>query len=439
MSSHERRLDVASDPFALVRSLSQRPGAFLTFAEEGRVAYVGSDPIARSSALDPEPDLELRPGLPAGKAPRWVGCLPYEACRALEQGALPETRPAPHLSVPLWLRYGAVARVDGAVHVLGDDRLAVQELSARLLRPSAPGPVRLALATPFEPAALHAARIERALSEIALGNVYEVNLARRLELTVEGTPWDLLAALADHAVPPHAFALRVPPTNGSDSGSPCAELDVCALSPELCLRLGPDRALVTRPIKGTRPRSDDAATDARLARELDEDPKERAELTMILDVERNDLGRVATTGSVRVTRLPHVVSLAAVHHRLATLEAELRSDVSRAELLRGFLPSGSVTGAPKRRAMQLIAELEPHRRGLYTGAVGFVRHDGGLELAMAIRTLTARAGIGHFFTGGGIVADSNASLEVEETLWKARPILTFLDRPDGRLAENFPD
>jgi anthranilate/para-aminobenzoate synthase component I len=416
VSLFQRRLQVSTDPFALARALSGRPGVFLAFAEDEHVAYVGCDPLAISSDLDPEPELGLAVGIVAGSAPRWVGCLPYEACRGLECARTPDPRPAPHLSSPLWLRYGAVARVGEAVHVLGDDARAVSELSRRLLGAQPAGPVRLALAAPFEPAAAHAARIERALAEIAAGNVYEVNLARRLELAVEGTPWDLLAALGESGLPPHAFALRA------------EGLDVCAVSPELCLRLGPDRRLVTRPIKGTRPRSDDPAADSRLARELDQDPKECAELTMILDVERNDLGRVAAVGSVRLRDAPHVVSLPSVHHRLATLEAELRPDVSRAQLLDAFLPSGSVTGAPKRRAMQLIAELEPHRRGLYTGAVGFLRHDGGLELSMAIRTLTVREGLGHYYTGGGIVADSVPALEVEETLWKAERVLQLLRR-----------
>jgi anthranilate/para-aminobenzoate synthase component I len=414
VSTYERRLERANDPFALARALSGRPGVFLAFAEGEGVAYVGCDPLAASSDLDPEPELGLAAGMDAGAAPRWVGCLPYEACRGLERALGPDPRPAPHLSSPLWLRYGAVARVGDEVHVLGDDARAVSELSARLLRVQPAGKVRLGLAAPFEPGAAHAARIELALAEIGAGNVYEVNLARRLELEVEGTPWDLLAALGESGLPPHAFALR------ADG------LDVCAVSPELCLRLEPDRRLVTRPIKGTRPRSHEPALDSRLARELDQDPKECAELTMILDVERNDLGRVAAVGSVRLRDRPHVVSLPSVHHRLATLEAELRPEVSRAQLLHAFLPSGSVTGAPKRRAMQLIAELEPHRRGLYTGVVGFVRRDGGLELAMAIRTLTVREGLGHYYTGGGIVADSVPAREVEETLWKAERVLCLL-------------
>jgi anthranilate/para-aminobenzoate synthase component I len=138
---------------------------------------------------------------------------------------------------------------------------------------------------------------------------------------------------------------------------------------------------------------------------------------------------VALTGSVRLLRAPEVVTLPHVHHRLAAIEARIAPELSREVLLRAVLPSGSVTGAPKRRAMQLIAELEPHRRGLYTGAVGFVRHDGGLELGMAIRTLTARGGVGHYFAGGGIVADSQPEREVLETLWKATRVLELAGEP----------
>ncbi|MGC4088845.1 MAG: chorismate-binding protein [Polyangiaceae bacterium] len=238
--------------------------------------------------------------------------------------------------------------------------------------------------------------------------------ARRFELEVSGSAVDLLAAFERSGAMPHAFALDFQGTQ------------VVAVTPELCLRLEADGSVLTSPIKGTRPRHSESAEDLRLARELDEDPKERAELTMIIDVERNDLGRVAETGSVQLCEPPHVVALPGIHHRVASVAARVAPDLGRAELLAAMLPSGSVTGAPKRRAMQLIAELEPHRRGLYTGALGYVRHDGGLELKMAIRTLCVRAGVGHDFAGGGIVADSIPEREVEETLWKAERLVSLL-------------
>ena len=140
---------------------------------------------------------------------------------------------------------------------------------------------------------------------------------------------------------------------------------------------------------------------------------------MVVDVERNDLGRIARTGSVRVLGPPRVETFGSVHHRIARVTARLAPDVSRRELLEAMLPSGSVTGAPKIRAMEVIAELESARRGLYTGAVGALGHDGTLNLAMAIRTLTRRGEDAHYFAGGGIVADSVPAKEVTETRWKA--------------------
>jgi anthranilate/para-aminobenzoate synthase component I len=144
---------------------------------------------------------------------------------------------------------------------------------------------------------------------------------------------------------------------------------------------------------------------------------------MVIDVERNDLGRLARTGSVTLEAPPHVESYDSVHHRLATVAADLAPGIGREALLAAMLPSGSVTGAPKVRAMEVIRDLEPVRRGLYTGALGFLRQDGGLELGMAIRTLTVAGGRGSYFAGGGIVADSQPGREVEETLWKARRLI----------------
>jgi anthranilate/para-aminobenzoate synthase component I len=234
-----------------------------------------------------------------------------------------------------------------------------------------------------------------------------VNIARRFRLAVRGDAVSVLAAMSRRARAPFAAALRL------------GELSVVSTSPELLLALDPSGRIWSSPIKGTRPRGADAPTDRALARELDADPKERAELAMILDVERNDLGRVAATGSVRLLSPPRIVTHPTLHHRVATVGGRLRPGAGRRELFEAMLPSGSVTGAPKIRAMEVIAELEPERRGLYTGGFGAVRQDGGVRLAMAIRTLTIRAGEGHYFSGGGIVADSDPDRELAETRWKA--------------------
>jgi anthranilate/para-aminobenzoate synthase component I len=251
--------------------------------------------------------------------------------------------------------------------------------------------------------------------------VYEVNLARSFELDAEGSLFDVFEALTSAGRPPYSAVFAWP------------ELGVVAASPELCLSLDTDRVARTKPIKGTRPRHRDEARDRALAEELDRDPKERAELAMVIDVERSDLGRVAVPGTVRLAEPPHVESHATVHHRVATVEAVLRADVARAELFRAMLPSGSVTGAPKIRAMEVIAELEATRRGLYTGAFGVIFQDGGIELAMAIRVLTVEGGVARYFSGGGIVADSDPDRELEETLWKAAALL----QTTGDAAENW--
>jgi anthranilate/para-aminobenzoate synthase component I len=416
-------IDAPADALAMARALAGHSGVVLVWTNGGKTAYVACDPVEESRELDPEPGLSLRERADA-RFPRWFGLVPYEARRLLERRS-DDARPAAELSLPLWRRYDAVVEITNEVRVLGVTSQATEELATSLGRalqsPPAPRPVRIELAGRQEPGSAHVTRIERALSLIAKGEVYEVNLARRFEFRVEGTPWDVFQALTSDGRPPHSAVFAWP------------ELGVVAASPELCLSVDPDGTARTRPIKGTRPRHPDRERDSELARELDADPKERAELAMVIDVERSDLGRVARPGSVRLVEAPRVESHPGVHHRVATVEATLRPGVTRSELLGAMLPSGSVTGAPKIRAMEVIAELEPVRRGLYTGAFGVLRHDGGVELGMAIRVLTLEGTHGRYFSGGGIVADSEPLREVEETLWKASALV----RTTGGGVENW--
>lgn len=414
---HERRLTFIAEPLELARRLADRPYLSLFWAKGGQVAYLACDPIAHSHALDPEPDLRLGVGAPPCEVPRWVGLLPYECRRRdMERGGHGASRAAPHVVEPHWLRYAAVAEIsETGLRVLGDDAAAVAALAARLSSPGpGPGKVELAPLGAFEDPELHRARIRRALEHIRAGDLYQVNLARRFDLRVRGSALELLARLLERGRPPYSAAFAWGP------------LDVVTVSPELFIKTDASGSIFTSPIKGTRPRGTNAERNAELARELDADPKERAELTMVLDVERNDLARLARTGSVKLAVPPHVEAHGTVLHRVATLQAELRPGLSRREILEHMLPSGSVTGAPKVSAMDLIAELEAARRGLYTGAFGYLAHDGSLELGMVIRTLTVCDGQGHYFAGGGIVADSDPAREVQETLWKAEALLGLL-------------
>lgn len=425
MSWTERPLELPTEELAL--RLSGLPGAF-RLRDEG-LEVLGALPQACSAALDPEPELELdatRPPLP-----RWVGLLPYEALRGAERGsarhpgglgaAACDRRPPPLSAEIRWARYGAVVlAAPGTARVVGDDPAAVSELVRALARPAAaPQLPRLTPRGPMEPDAVHADRVRAALEHIARGDLYQVNLARRSTFSVSGHPLLVQRALGPVADAPFAAALE-------QEG-----LGVVSASPELFLDLRPDRTVRTRPIKGTRPRHADPDRDRALALELDASEKERAELAMVIDIERNDLGRLATPGSVVLERPPEVVSHATVHHREAVVRASLRPEVTRAALLEATLPSGSVTGAPKLSAMELIAELEAYRRGLYTGALGYLGHDGGLRLSMAIRVLVSRDGEAHYFAGGGIVAESEPAAEVAETNWKAAQLAALLDRGGG--------
>jgi anthranilate/para-aminobenzoate synthase component I len=332
---------------------------------------------------------------------------------------------------PAWRRFAAVVRIDhctGEVTVVGDDARSVDHLAtlARKARrdDGSAGVARHPYVTldAGEADAAHLDRIRQALSLIAAGDLYEINLARRIPLAIHGDALGLFTLLLESAPAPWGFL--------QDLGQPL----VVASSPELALSVDGDR-LRTCPIKGTRPRSANASEDERLARELEMDPKERAELTMAIDVHRNDLGRVAVPGTVRVLGPPRVLGGRTVWSRVAEIEAQRAPGISLDAIARAVLPCGSVTGAPKVRAMEVIARLEPWRRGLYTGVFGYVGRGGQLALAMAIRTLqlTRRDGrgsqgggagdaadfVGDYFSGGGIVADSIPERELEETRWKA--------------------
>lgn len=390
----------------------------------GRFSYLACDPVERSHLLDPAPG-RAAPS-PAGSegSPWWIGVLPYEAQRArLERPSWsrPDPRPAASCEAIEWSRYDAVAVIDhlaGDVRVVADDEAAAERLSRALAAPPR-AETRYALSIEDdEPAEQHVARVRVLLERIFDGELYQANLARRLRVRL--SPCDGGAVLAAGEALIRAF----PTAFGAVLRTSSAWL--ISMSPELLLdaRPSPDgrafERLATEPIKGTRRRAAEPALDARVARELDSDEKERAELAMIIDVERNDLARVCVPGTISVVTPPHVVTHSTLHHRVARVEGSVRPGISREQVLEALVPSGSVTGAPKVRAMEVIAELEPMRRGLYTGGLGLLARDGALRLSMAIRTVVLdERGSGEYLVGGGIVADSDPERELEETRVKA--------------------
>jgi len=408
-----RRVELAPDPVALAGALRAAGLPGVALIGDGRHRYVSAAPTEGWPGLHP-PVTALASG-PGADAPRWVGVLPYEARReASERPAWrpQESRAAPRFAEVSWRRYPSFFRIEptGVTLITEDPAHARGLLAAARHRDAVAAPQALVVEETDAPED-HVARVAAARELILDGDLYQVNLARRLRVIGADDPLGLYRALTASAPSPFSAAIA------SGGGW------VVSTTPELLLRVergGHGRRLVTEPIKGTRPRGADAAADDAEAAALEADPKERAELAMIVDVERNDLGAVATAGSVVVVRPPSVQRHPTVLHRSARIEAWARPELSDEAIVAAIVPSGSVTGAPKVRAMEVIAELEASRRGLYTGGFGCLAHDGTLSLAMAIRTVTLGPdGEGSYFTGGGIVAGSDPERELLETRWKA--------------------
>jgi para-aminobenzoate synthetase component 1 len=256
-------------------------------------------------------------------------------------------------------------------------------------------------------------RVERAQAYIRAGDIYQVNLSQRLARRLSASGWDLFEALS--AVSPAPFSAYLD----------CGDFQIASSSPELFLRLN-GRHITTRPIKGTRPRSTDATRDAQLTYELQTSAKEMAELVMITDLLRNDLGRFCEFGSVQVPELVRLERYPQVQHLVSTIEGRLRPEVTHFGAFASCFPGGSVTGAPKFRAMEIIEELEPISRGPYTGALGYLGFNRESQLSITIRTAVCKDRMAYFYAGAGIVADSIPAAEYDETLAKAQGFLSAL-------------
>jgi para-aminobenzoate synthetase component 1 len=255
--------------------------------------------------------------------------------------------------------------------------------------------------------------VQQAIDYIRAGDIFQVNLAQRLSVGLPVHPAAIYHYLFRHTPAAYGAYLAY------------GDFAIISSSPELFLQVIPDsatggRRIISRPIKGTRPMLPG------MEQELRDSIKDQAELNMIVDVERNDLGRVCSLGSVKVTQPRTIEAHPTVYHGVATAQGMLRDEVAFVDLLRATFPGGSITGAPKIRAMQIIDQLEPHRRGPYCGAIGWLDSTGSMQLSIAIRTMIIQQGIAHISVGGGIVADSNPESEYEETLIKARGMLDAL-------------
>ena len=263
------------------------------------------------------------------------------------------------------------------------------------------------------------AKVRRVQEYIHAGDIYQANLSHRLTAQTATSGWDFFQRLC--GVSPAPFAAFL------DGG----EFQICSSSPELFLRLS-GLSVQTRPIKGTRPRAKDPVRDAQLTYELQTSAKDMAELVMITDLLRNDLGKVCEYGSVQVPELVRLELYPQVQHLVSTITGRLCPAQTHSSAFASCFPGGSVTGAPKIRAMEIIDELEPVTRGPYTGAIGYLGFNRESQLSIAIRTAICRAGEIHFHVGAGIVADSVAEAEYDETMAKAGGFLAALQGASRR-------
>jgi para-aminobenzoate synthetase component 1 len=261
----------------------------------------------------------------------------------------------------------------------------------------------------------HAAfkRIQHYIKE---GDCYQVNLAKRFEIAAEGDSWAAYQLLRQYNSAPFSAYFKTPSTT------------ILSSSPERLLKVN-DAIVETKPIKGTRPRNlADLERDQQLKAELQNSLKDRAENLMIVDLLRNDLGKVCQPGSIAVPKLFSIESFATVHHLVSTVTGLLAEGQSAVSLLRACFPGGSITGAPKLRAMEIIEELEPNRRGAYCGSIAYIGFDGKMDSNITIRTLVYNNNSLRFWAGGGIVADSDVEAEYQEVLDKAAAIFTMLEK-----------
>ena len=392
-------LDLAQgDPFSLLRRELARAGAGaaatcadLPFAG-GALGYLGYDLARRMERLPAIAEDDRHwPELAVGIY-RWAALTDHAARRSVLAVADPD--------------------------VFGAD--AIDRLRALFSQPATDGQpagqasVRVGAIRSNMTEAGYRERFDRVARYIRDGHVYQVNLAQRFSAAFDGDPFALYHRLRERSSGPCSAFLDLP------FGQ------VLSVSPERFLQVREGR-VETRPIKGTRPRHADPVADAAAIAELSTSGKDRAENVMIVDLLRNDLGRCCRVGSVSVPTLFAVESFASVHHLVSTVTGELDEARDVLDLLRGAFPGGSITGAPKLRAMQIIEELEPHRRGVYCGAIGYIGFDGAADLNIAIRTAMLRDGMVDFWAGGGIVADSDPALEYAETLAKAAGFLALAE------------
>ncbi len=447
------RLDPALTPIEALSRFSGAPHLCLlqSAATEhplSRYSYLAADPVALVNTNAEQwpsvraqlratfaPKADIVPHLPPFQG-GWMGWLSYELAPAFDETIAHSRRPFSIPDVGLGLHDWVIAwdHAQGNIWLISSgidhsgkrdakragvraDAVLQQWQQAPLVRNRAAdtGPTNAPIVADFTRAAYETA-VQRVIDYVLAGDIFQANLAQRFVVPFPGDPWRLYRELTARTPAPMAAFIQ------RDA------MAIASASPEQFLRLDAASGRVeTRPIKGTRPRDSDPQRDALLAEELIASEKDRAENVMIVDLLRNDLSRVCRPGTVRVPTLCALESHPTVHHLVSTIVGELEPGRDALDLLAATFPGGSITGAPKLRAMEIIGELEPVARGVYSGAIGWIGLDSSMELSIAIRTITLTDGFASLHAGGGITALSVPSAEFREALDKADALLASVN------------
>ena len=386
----------------------------------------------------------------------FVGCLAYDAVRLFEK--LPDDNPSevdiPDLAFLLATDLAVLDHFRGTVTLIAaainfdatDERVdeawhdAMSRLDAMQTALANPVRVNVSRAASVPTAGTGRTRshatndeyreaVDRAQKYIREGDAFQIVLSQRYSTPITARALDVYRVLRSSNPSPYMYLIRIPRESTEDGGGQMSDIsvfDVVGSSPEALVTVE-DRQCTVHPIAGTRQRGRDAQEDRALALDLLADHKERAEHVMLVDLARNDLGRVCEPGSVDVTEFMEIERYSHVMHIVSSVVGRLKEDSSALDALRATFPAGTLSGAPKVRAMEIIDELEPDRRGLYGGVVGYVDFRGNLDMAIAIRTAVIQDGVAHVQAGAGIVADSDPEAEAQECVNKAGAVLAALD------------
>jgi len=415
------------DPFVVVRG----KGNSVSMERQGEIVREqtrGFDKLRQiSGSFKPVPIPDLPPFLGGG-----VGYFAYDIVRQFEKlpSAAEDDLGLDDYQVMYFSTVLAFDHLQHRIHIITnifnehgvegiesryqDALLRIEQIEKRLTSPlSLPSPVpQTSIPEPESNVseARYYANIETAKSHIQAGDIFQVVLSQRFAMQISCDPFDIYRALRFINPSPYMFFLRID------------NLHLVGASPEMLVKVR-DGRVEYGPIAGTRPRGRTPEEDAHLGRELLADEKERAEHIMLVDLGRNDLGRVCDFGTVKVTDLMRIEKYSHVMHLVSSVEGALRKDLDCFHALESCLPAGTVSGAPKVRAMEIIEALEPRRRGVYGGAVGYVDFSGNLDTCIALRTLVIKDGVAYIQAGGGIVADSQPQKEREESINKASALI----------------